>query len=98
LGTLEVFPVGLGCQWNPGAAQGTVADYYGSTMDRQTAVALIRTAVDRGATLIDTAEAYGPFISEEVVGEALQGIRDKVVLETKFGFDIDPRSAAARLQ
>ena len=54
LGTLEVFPVGLGCQWNPGPAQGTVADYYGGTMDRQTAVALIRKAVDRGATLIDT--------------------------------------------
>jgi aryl-alcohol dehydrogenase-like predicted oxidoreductase len=96
LGTLEVFPVGLGCQWNPGAAQGIVADYYGSTMDRQTAVALIRTAVDRGATLIDTAEAYGPFISEEVVGEALQGIRDKVVLETKFGFDIDPQTRKRR--
>jgi aryl-alcohol dehydrogenase-like predicted oxidoreductase len=96
LGTLEVFPVGLGCQWNPGAAQGTVADYYGSTMDRQTAIALIRTVVDRGATLIDTAEAYGPFISEEVVGEALQGIRDKVVLETKFGFDIDPQTRKRR--
>ena len=43
----------------------------------------------RGVTLIDTAEAYGPFLSEDIVGEALQGIRDKVVLETKFGFDID---------
>jgi aryl-alcohol dehydrogenase-like predicted oxidoreductase len=96
LGTLEVFPVGLGCQWTPGAADGTVADYYGGTMDRQAAVALIRRAVDRGATLIDTAEAYGPFISEEVVGEALQGIRNKVVLETKFGFDIDPQTRKRR--
>ena len=96
LGTLEVFPVGLGCQWIPGAADGTVADYYGGTMDRQSAVALIRRAVGRGATLIDTAEAYGPFMSEEVVGEALQGIRDKVVLETKFGFDIDPQTRKRR--
>ena len=96
LGTLEVFPVGLGCQWTPGAAEGSVADYYGGTMDRATAIALIRTAVDRGATLIDTAEAYGPFISEEVVGEALQGIRNKVVLETKFGFDIDPQTRKRR--
>jgi aryl-alcohol dehydrogenase-like predicted oxidoreductase len=57
---------------------------------------LIRGAVDRGATLIDTAEAYGPFLSEEVVGEALKGIRDKVVLETKFGFDIDPQTRKRR--
>ncbi len=55
----------------------------------QAAVRLIRQAVDQGVTLIDTAEAYGPFLSEDIVGEALQGIRDKVVLETKFGFDID---------
>jgi aryl-alcohol dehydrogenase-like predicted oxidoreductase len=65
-------------------------------MDRKAAVALIRRAVDRGATLIDTAEAYGPFISEEVVGEALEGIRNKVVLETKFGFDIDPQTRKRR--
>jgi aryl-alcohol dehydrogenase-like predicted oxidoreductase len=69
-----------------------VADFYGSSMDRPAAVALIRRAVDRGVTLIDTAEAYGPFISEGVVGEALQGLRDKVVLETKFGFNIDPET------
>ena len=96
LGTLEVFPIGLGCQWTPGAADGTVADYYGGGMDRQAAVTLIRRAVDQGATLIDTAEVYGPLFSEEIVGEALQGIRDKVVIETKFGFDIDPQTRKRR--
>lgn len=96
LGPFEVFPVGLGCQWRPGATPGEVADSYSSRFDRPAAVRLIRQAVDQGVTLIDTAEAYGPFLSEEIVGEALQGIRDKVVLETKFGFDIDP-VAGARL-
>ncbi|HCY16558.1 MAG: aldo/keto reductase [Curvibacter sp. GWA2_64_110] len=92
LGSFEVFPVGLGCQWHPGAAQGSVVDMYHSAFDRQAAVRLIRRAVDRGVTLIDTAEVYGPFLSEEIVGEALQGIRDKLVLETKFGMDIDPKT------
>lgn len=92
LGGLNVFPVGLGCQWRPGSTQGAVVDLYHSSFDRPAAVALIRRAVDRGVTLIDTAEAYGPFLSEEIVGEALQGIRDKVVLETKFGFNIDPKT------
>jgi aryl-alcohol dehydrogenase-like predicted oxidoreductase len=90
LGGLEVFPIGLGCQWVPGATEGRVSDFYASTLTRNDAIALIHAAVDEGVTLIDTAEAYGPFISEEIVGEALQGIRDQVVLETKFGFDIDP--------
>lgn len=90
LGPLEVFPVGLGCQWRPGAAPGAVVDSYSSRFDRPTAIRLIRQAVDQGVTLIDTAEAYGPFLSEDIVGEALQGIRNQVVLETKFGFDIDP--------
>jgi aryl-alcohol dehydrogenase-like predicted oxidoreductase len=89
VGPLEVFPVGLGCQWRPGATPGVVVDSYSSRFDRAAAVRLIRQAVDQGVTLIDTAEAYGPFLSEDIVGEALQGIRDKVVLETKFGFDID---------
>jgi len=89
LGPLEVFPVGLGCQWRPGAAPGVVVDSYSSRFDRPAAVRLIRQAVDQGVTLIDTAEAYGPFLSEDIVGEALQGLRDRVVLETKFGFDID---------
>lgn len=89
LGPLEVFPVGLGCQWRPGAAPGVIVDLYSSRFDRAVAIRLIRQAVDLGVTFIDTAEAYGPFLSEDIVGEALQGIRDKVVLETKFGFDID---------
>ena len=92
LGPLEVFPVGLGCQWRPGAKPGELADLYGSRFDRPAALRLIRRAVDLGVTLIDTAEAYGPHLSEDIVGEALQGIRDRVVLETKFGFDIDPVS------
>ncbi|MEY4754036.1 MAG: hypothetical protein RJA44_1711 [Pseudomonadota bacterium] len=96
LGPLDVFPVGLGCQWRPGATPGVVADSYSSRFDRPAAVRLIRRAVDLGVTLIDTAEAYGPFLSEEIVGEALQGIRHQVVLETKFGFDIDPANGVRR--
>lgn len=90
LGSLGVSPVGLGCQWFPGANDTSVSDLYSSTIDRTAAIRLIRSAVDQGVTLIDTAEAYGPFASEKIVGEALRGIRDKVVLETKFGVDIDP--------
>jgi aryl-alcohol dehydrogenase-like predicted oxidoreductase len=67
LGSLEVAPVGLGCQWLPGPTEGTVSDLYSSTIDRDVAIDLIRRAVDQGVTLIDTAEAYGPFVSEEVV-------------------------------
>ena len=92
LGTLDVFPIGLGCQWRPGSQQGVVADLYSSTFDRQAAVGLIRKAVDKGVTLIDTAEVYGPFLSEEIVGEALQGIRNQVVIETKFGMNIDQKT------
>lgn len=89
LGKLDVFPVGLGCQWRPGTAQGMVNDLYHSTFDRPAAVTLIRKAVERGVNLIDTAEVYGPFLSEEIIGEALQGLRDKVVIETKFGMNVD---------
>ena len=96
LGPLEVFPIGLGCQWHPGRGPGAVNDLYASTTDRAAAIGLIRRAVDLGVTLIDTAEAYGPFFSEEIVGEALQGIRGRVVLSTKFGFDIDPQTGARR--
>lgn len=92
LGTLEVFPVGLGCQWRPGATPGVVADSYSSTFDRPAAVRLIQRAVDLGVNFIDTAEVYGPFLSEEIVGEALQGIRNKIVLETKFGMDLDQKT------
>src|SRR6202007_2978587 len=58
-------------------------------MERKVAVALIRAAFERGVTFFDTAEAYGPFTNEEIVGEALQPVRDRVVIATKFGFDID---------
>jgi len=61
---------------------------YGQPPDHQSAIALIREAVDRGVTLFDTAEAYGPFANEELVGEALAPVRDRVVIATKFGFEI----------
>ena len=93
---MEVFPIGLGCQWHPGRSPQAVNDLYASSTDRQAAIALIRRAVDLGVTLIDTAEVYGPFMSEEIVGEALQGRRDRVVVSTKFGFDVDPQSGARR--
>lgn len=75
---LEVSAIGLGCM---GLSYG-----YGPATDRSEAIKLIRTAFDKGVTFFDTAEAYGPFVNEEVVGEALQPIRDKVVIATKFGF------------
>ena len=62
---------------------------YGPATEKQQAIALIRAAVERGVTFFDTAEIYGPFINEDVVGEALAPVRDKVVIATKFGFDCD---------
>src|SRR6187431_3119832 len=79
---LEVSAIGLGCM---GLSYG-----YGPAVDKQHGVALIRAAVDRGVTFFDTAEAYGPFANEELVGEALGSVRDGVVIATKFGFDISP--------
>ena len=81
LGTLETSALGLGCMGMSSA--------YGPAADKAEMVKLIRAAHDRGITLFDTAEAYGPFVNEELVGEALAPIRDKVVIATKFGFDID---------
>lgn len=75
---LEVSALGLGCM---GLSHG-----YGPATDRQAAIDLIRAAVERGVTFFDTAEAYGPFVNEDVVGEALQPFRDQVVIATKFGF------------
>jgi len=75
---LEVSALGFGCMGLNFA--------YGAALDRQSAVTLIRAAFDRGVTLFDTAEAYGPFTNEEIVGEALAPIRDRVVIATKFGF------------
>jgi aryl-alcohol dehydrogenase-like predicted oxidoreductase len=56
-------------------------------------IGLIRAAVDRGVTFFDTAEVYGPFVNEELVGEALAPFRGRVVIATKFGFDLDPKTA-----
>ncbi len=61
----------------------------GASQDRQEMIKLIRAAHERGVTLFDTAESYGPFANEELVGEALEPIRDRVIIATKFGFDID---------
>lgn len=79
---LEVSAIGLGCM--------NFAWAYGPSTDRQHAIKMIRAAYERGITLFDTAEVYGPFLSEEMVGEALAPIRDRVVIATKFGFEVDP--------
>src|SRR5438874_10235676 len=63
---------------------------YGPAVDKQTGISLIRAAVDRGVTFFDTAEVYGPFTNEDLVGEALAPVRDRVLIATKFGFDLDP--------
>jgi aryl-alcohol dehydrogenase-like predicted oxidoreductase len=81
---LDVSAIGLGCM--------SMTSLYGAPADRQEMIKLIRAAHDRGVTFFDTAEAYGPFVNEELVGEALEPIRDNVVIGTKFGFDIDPIS------
>jgi aryl-alcohol dehydrogenase-like predicted oxidoreductase len=78
---LEVSALGLGCMGMSSA--------YGPPADKQEMIALIRAAVERGVTFFDTAEAYGPFANEELVGDALAPLRDLVVIATKFGFDID---------
>ena len=79
---LEVSAIGLGCMG--------LSFAYGPAVDKQTGVALIRAAVEHGVTFFDTAEIYGPFTNEELVGEALAPFRKNVVIATKFGFDIDP--------
>ncbi len=86
LGTLEVSAIGLGCMGMTSA--------YGPAADEAEMVALIRRAYYLGVTHFDTAEAYGPFANERLVGEALAPIRDHVVIATKFGFDIDPDTGA----
>lgn len=83
---LEVSAIGFGCMGMTSA--------YGQPGDRQDMIALTRAAVERGVTFFDTAEVYGPFANEELVGEALAPVRDRVVIATKFGFDIDPRTGA----
>lgn len=87
LGGLQVSPLGLGCM--------VLSGVYGPPRDRQQMIALARQAVERGVTFFDTAEAYGPFVNEELVGDALAPFRGKVVIATKFGWnlgrDADPK-------
>ena len=78
---LEVSAIGLGCM--------SLSNVYGTALDKPAAISLLRSAFDSGVTFFDTAEAYGPFTNEIIVGEALAPIRDRVVIATKFGFDID---------
>jgi len=80
---LEVSALGFGCM---GMSQS-----YGPAGDKQDLISLLRTAVERGVTFFDTAEVYGPFTNEELVGEALSPVRDQVVIATKFGFKLDPK-------
>src|ERR1700755_1961875 len=79
---LEVSAVGLGCR---GMSATT-----GPHEDREQMISVIRTAFDRGVTFFDTAEVYGPFTNEELVGEAVAPFRSQVVIATKFGFELDP--------
>src|SRR5215469_2520884 len=79
---LEVSAIGFGCM---GLSHG-----YGPPVDKQAGISLIRAAVERGVTFFDTAEAYGPFKNEELLGEALAPVRNQVVIATKFGFAHDP--------
>jgi aryl-alcohol dehydrogenase-like predicted oxidoreductase len=85
-GGLEVSAIGFGCMGLNYA--------YGDGLSRKDGVALIRQAVERGETFFDTAEVYGPFTNEEIVGEALKPVRDQVVIATKFGFDIKDNKIA----
>ena len=85
---LEVSALGLGCMG--------MSHAYGQPADRGAMVTLLRAAVERGVTLFDTAEVYGPFTNEELLGEALAPVREQVVIATKFGFSIDPATGAQR--
>ena len=87
LGQLEVSTLGLGCMG--------LSFAFGPPTDRPEAIKLIRAAYDRGVTFFDTAEAYGPGLNEEPVGEALAPVRDKVVIATKFGFETRVLTVAA---
>jgi len=79
---LEVSALGLGCMG--------MSFFYGPPSDRGEMITLLRQAVDRGVTFFDTAEVYGPFLNEDLLGEALAPVRDRVVIATKFGFRLDP--------
>src|SRR5215470_6767049 len=79
---LEVSAIGLGCMG--------MSFSYGPPKDKPEMISLIRSAVERGVTFFDTAEVYGPYTNEELVGEALSPVRRQVVIATKFGFKLDP--------
>ena len=85
---LKVSCIGFGCMG--------ISFSYATKLSKQDGVALIRAAVERGVTFFDTAEVYGPFVNEEVVGEALRPLRQQVIIATKFGFDIDPGTGQNR--
>jgi aryl-alcohol dehydrogenase-like predicted oxidoreductase len=85
---LEVSAIGLGCMG--------MSMNYGPSPDKSEMIAFMRAAVDRGVTFFDTAEVYGPFTNEELVGEALAPVRGQVVIATKFGFDVDPETRQRR--
>ena len=87
-GGLEVSALGLGCMG--------LSYAYGAPMVRSDAIALLRAAVERGVTFFDTAEVYGPWVNEELVGEALAPLRAQVVIATKFGFDLESGSGSQR--
>ena len=86
---LEVSAIGLGCM--------SMSSGYGPPADKHEMIALVRMAVERGVTLFDTAQVYGPFTNEELVGEALAPVRDQVVIATKFGFEFDGSKATGGL-
>src|ERR1700757_4865666 len=79
---LEVSALGLGC-WG-------MSNAYGAGKDKQEMIALLRAAVDHGVTLFDTAEVYGPYTNESLLGEGLEPVRKQVVIATKFGFILNP--------
>ena len=85
---LEVSALGLGCMG--------MSFSYGPPKDKQEMTSLLRAAVERGITFFDTAEVYGPFMNEELVGEALAPFREQVVIATKFGFDLSPACRSSR--
>src|SRR5580692_11876830 len=85
---LEVSAIGLGCM---GLSYG-----YGPATEKAEGIKLIRAAFEQGVTFFDTAEAYGPFLNEELVGEAVAPFRNQVVIATKFGFDIDLKTGQRR--
>ena len=86
--SLNISAIGLGCMG--------LSHAYGQPVDKQSGIALLRAAVERGVTFFDTAEVYGPYTNEELVGEALAPLRDEVVIATKFGFDIGPDTGQQR--